>query len=138
MPTVDNLYFSIFILNDSKEENPIANLLKKLEAKREQALMKHGPVEDGTILHKDYVCFGRKQSNNVRARIYDKVKEVIELGYKDFFFKIWHDNGLISYFDRWCMEYAFPYKNMDYLAKARIAFFYVEHGADGERLKVAL
>lgn len=51
------------------------------------------------------------------------------MGYKDFFFKIWHDNGLISLYDKWCMEYAFPYKNMDYLAKARLAF-YVEYGPD--------
>ena len=92
-------------------------------------------VEAGTVLHKDYVCFGRKQSNNVRARVYDKVKEVIELGYKDFFFKLWNDNGLISYYDKWCMEYAFPFKNMDYLAKARLAF-YVEHGVDEARRKI--
>ena len=80
----------------------------------------------GTKLSKDYVCFGEKQSNNVRARIYNKVKEVIEMGYKNFFFNIWYDNGLISYYDKWCMEYAFPYGNEDYLHKARIAF-YVEH-----------
>jgi hypothetical protein len=83
-------------------------------------------LEDGTKLHKDYLCFGRKESNNVRARVYDKVKEVIEMGYKDFFFKIWHDNGLISYYDKWCMEYAFPHKNVDYFYKAAVAF-YVTH-----------
>jgi len=84
-------------------------------------------LTDGTKFHKDYLCFGRKESNNVRARIYDKVKEVIEMGYKDFFFKIWYDNGLISYYDKWCMEYAFPFRNVDYLYKAAVAF-YVEHG----------
>jgi len=89
----------------------------------------HGDIEhaaDGTVVHKDYICLGSKKSNNVRARVYDKVKEVIEMGYKSFFFEIWHSKGLISYYDKWCMEYAFPYKNVDYLAKARIAF-YVEH-----------
>lgn len=80
----------------------------------------------GTVIHKDYLCFGQVESNNVRARIYDKVKEVIERGYKSFFFQIWYDNGLISYYDKWCMEYAFPYKNIDYLYKAAIAF-YVAH-----------
>ena len=85
--------------------------------------------DNGTKLFKDYVCFGEKQSNNVRARIYDKVKEVIEMGYKNFFFNIWYDNGLVSYYDKWCMEYAFPYNNQDYLHKARIAF-YVEHMKD--------
>ena len=96
--------------------------------------------EDGTVFIKDYLCFGRIKSNNVRARVYNKVKEVIEVGYKNFFFKIWHENGLISYYDKWCMEYAFPYKNMDYLAKAALAF-YVEfmkqcpHPESQKRLK---
>ncbi|MCL2189880.1 MAG: hypothetical protein FWC16_12860 [Defluviitaleaceae bacterium] len=81
---------------------------------------------DGLVLKSDYICFGKKKSNNVRARIYDKVKEVIENGYKDFFFKLWYDNGLISYYDKWCMEYAYPHRNMDYLYKAAVAF-YVEH-----------
>jgi len=89
-------------------------------------------VEKGTILHKDYICFGRKDSNNVRARVYDKVKEVLQMGYKGFFFQLWYDNGLISYYDKWCFEYAFPYKNVDYLAKARLAF-YVEHVKDGKK-----
>ena len=115
-----------------KETNGrVKYLHTNLERATYTADLKH--AKDGTILHKDYVCFGRKESNNVRARIYNKAKEVIEMGYKDFFFKIWHDNGLISYYDKWCMEYAFPYKNMDYLAKARIAF-YLEHGKDSKRL----
>jgi len=98
-----------------------------LHDSKHHARLEH--VKDGTIFHKDYICFGNIESNNVRARIYDKVKEVIEMGYKNFFFKIWYDNGLISYYDKWCMEYAFPYKNMNYLYKARLAF-YLEHGTD--------
>jgi len=113
---------------DSKGK--IKNLHTNLHDAKHHAKLEH--VEDGTIFHKDYICFGNVESNNVRARVYDKVKEVIEMGYKNFFFKIWHDNGLISYYDKWCIEYAFPYKSMDYLAKARLAF-YVEHGADSNR-----
>ena len=97
----------------------------------------HGETEeeeDGTIHKDDYICYGRIKSNNIRARIYDKGKEVIEQGYKAFFFKIWFDKKLISYYDKWCMEYAFPYKNMDYLYKAALAF-YVEHGTDPVRVK---
>jgi hypothetical protein len=90
--------------------------------------------EDGTVFTKDYLCFGRIKSNNVRARVYNKVKEVIEMGYKGFFFKIWHEHGLISYYDKWCMEYAFSYRSIDYLARASLAF-YIEHGTDPARIK---
>lgn len=85
--------------------------------------------EDGVRHIVDYVCYGTIKANNVRARMYDKVKEVIEESGKSFFFKIWHDEGLISYYDKWCMEYAFQERNMDYLFKAALAF-YVAHGTD--------
>jgi hypothetical protein len=86
-----------------------------------------------TMLHRNYFMFGKKDGNWL-ARFYDKVKEVIESGYKSFFFKMWHDNGLISFYDRYCMEYALPYKNMDYIEKAKLAF-YVEFGGNAERRK---
>jgi hypothetical protein len=107
----------------------VRNMHTNLSAATMVADIEH--LDDGTKLHKDYLCFGKKESNNVRARIYDKVKEVIEMGYKDFFFKIWYDNGLISYYDKWCMEYAFPYRNTDYLYKAAVAF-YAEHDDDSK------
>lgn len=90
--------------------------------------------EDGTTFEHNYYKFGNATSNNWLVRFYDKVKEVIDMGYKSFFFKMWQDNGLISYYDKWCMEYAFPYKNVDYLNKARIAF-YAKHGTDPARLE---
>ena len=133
---IDYCYHTNAISSPNKIFKETAGRIKFLRTKLKQATLtadlEH--VKDGTILHKDYICFGRKDSNNVRARVYDKVKEVMEMGYKDFFFKVWHDNGLISYYDKWCMEYAFPYKNTDYLAKARLAF-YVDHGADPQRRK---
>jgi hypothetical protein len=95
---------------------------------------------DGTVHIKDYLCYGSKDSKNVRARVYNKVKEVIEMGYKAFFFEIWHKNGLISFYDKYCMEYAFLHKNIDYLTKASLEF-YVEFGTDParrERYKEAL
>ena len=131
---IDYCYHTNDISNPNKifkeADGCIKHLHTNLEKAKIVADLEH--VEDGTIFHKNYVSFGDKKSKNVRARIYDKVKEVIELGYKGFFFKIWYDNGLISYYDKWCMEYALPYKNIDYLYKARLAF-YVEHGKDTKR-----
>jgi hypothetical protein len=112
-------------------KNPRTEQVKNLHTNMKEA-REHLEVKDapgGVILKTDYICFGQVSSNNVRARIYDKVKEVIEKGYKEFFFKIWHDKGLISYYDKWCMEYAFPYRNTDYLYKAMVAF-YVDHCAE--------
>ncbi|MCL2223490.1 MAG: hypothetical protein FWB96_00825 [Defluviitaleaceae bacterium] len=91
--------------------------------------------KDGTVHIDDYLAYGSRGSNNVLARIYNKVKEVIEQGYKGFFFKLWHEKGLISYYDLYCMEYAFPHKNMDYLAKAGVEF-YAEHGTDPVRVEL--
>ena len=133
---IDYCYHTNAISSPNKIFKEMAGRVKYLRTNLEHATytadLEH--VKDGIVLHKDYVCFGRKSSNNVRARVYDKVKEVIEMGYKDFFFKIWYDNGLVSYYDKWCMEYAFPYKNMDYLAKARLAF-YVEYGEDADQVR---
>jgi len=131
---IDYCYHTNIISNPNKifeETNGcIKNMHTNLDKGKIIADVEH--AEDGTILHKNYVCFGEKKSKNIEAKIYNKVKEVIEEGYKGFFFKIWYDNGLISYYDKWCMEYAYQYKNVDYLDKARLAF-YVEHGRDAQR-----
>lgn len=127
---VDYCYHTNAISNVSRliEKDSRTRRVKNLESNLSSYVI-HGEresAEGGSIFNDDYICLGKVKSNNVRARIYDKVKEVIEMGYKDFFFKIWYDNGLISYYDKWCMEYAFPYRNTDYLYKAAVAF-YVEH-----------
>jgi hypothetical protein len=88
---------------------------------------------DGTVHIKDYLCYGsmERKTSNVRARVYNKVKEVIEVGYKAFFFEIWYKNGL-SFYDKWCMEYAFKHRDTDYFAKAGLEF-YIEHGTSPAR-----
>lgn len=78
----------------------------------------------------DYLTLGRKKSNNLFFRIYDKTKEVIQQGYKQFFIKIWYMEKLISYFDMYCIEKAFLNPSADnykYLDVARLEF-YLEHG----------
>lgn len=80
----------------------------------------------------DYLTLGRKKSNNLFFRIYDKTKEVIQLGYKQFFIKIWYMEKLISYFDMYCIEKAFLNPSADnykYLDVARLEF-YLEFGKD--------
>lgn len=80
----------------------------------------------------DYFTLGRKKSNNLFFRVYDKTKEVVEQGYKQFFLQIWYLEKMISYFDFYCLEKAFlqPSRtNYKYLDVARLEF-YLEHGLD--------
>lgn len=80
----------------------------------------------------DYLTLGRKKSNNLFFRIYDKTKEVIQQGYKQFFIKVWYMEKLISYFDMYCIEKAFLNPSADnykYLDVARLEF-YLEFGKD--------
>lgn len=77
----------------------------------------------------DYMTLGRKKSNNLFFRVYDKTKEVIEQGYKQFFIKLWYMENLISYFDYCCIESAFENNSHRYLDIARLEF-YLEHGTN--------
>jgi hypothetical protein len=82
----------------------------------------------------DYFTLGRKKSNNLFFRVYDKTKEVIEQQYKQFFIKLWLLEQMISYFDYYCIEKAFLHVSNDnykYLDIARLEF-YLEHGVDQE------
>lgn len=80
----------------------------------------------------DYFTLGRKKSNNLFFRVYDKTKEVIEQQYKQFFIQLWYLENMISYFDFYCIEKAFlqPSRtNYKYLDIARLEF-YLEFGSD--------
>lgn len=85
----------------------------------------------------DYITLGRKKSNNLFFRTYNKSKEVIEQQYKQFFIKLWYLEDMISYFDMYCMEKAFmrPSRtNYKYLDVARL-LFYLEFGKDEKTKK---
>lgn len=56
-------------------------------------------------------------------RCYNKSKEVIELGYKQFFVNIWYDCGLISQYDKFLLEKSFVYGKYDAVQKARCAWY---------------
>lgn len=81
----------------------------------------------------DYIALG-KRSDKVFIRIYMKSKEVIEKGYKPWFFKVWMLNGLINRYDLYCYEYAFLAHSWRKLDMGRIAF-YKEFGRDAYLVK---
>ena len=74
----------------------------------------------------DYVALG-KRSDKVFVRCYLKSKEVVEMGYKSFFFKLWFFNGLINRYDLYVYEKAFLKRKWDYIHYARLEY-YLEFG----------
>ena len=75
----------------------------------------------------DYFALGQRKSNNLFVRTYNKSREVIEEGYKSFFFAIWLDKGLINQYDMFCYQYAFINKTYNSLDTARL-LYYVKYG----------
>jgi hypothetical protein len=82
----------------------------------------------------NYFSLGTHNSNNLFFRCYNKTKEVVEMGYKSFFFDIWYDKGLINFYDKYCLEYAYKYNNYDKIYEAALKF-YLEFGQDIIRKK---
>lgn len=78
-------------------------------------------LEDNVLC--DYFTLGRRKSNNIFFRVYNKTQEVIEMQYKQFFLMYWQEKGLISFFDFWVCEEAFKHKSYNYLDRARIEFY---------------
>lgn len=78
----------------------------------------------------DYIALG-KRSDKVFIRIYLKSKEVVEKGYKPWFFKVWLLNGLINRYDLYVYEYAFLQHSWKKIDMGRIAFYH-EFGRDSE------
>jgi hypothetical protein len=71
----------------------------------------------------DYFALGQRKSNSLFIRHYNKSREVIEEGYKSFFFAIWHKNKLISDYDLYCYSYAFEVRSYMALDKARLQYY---------------
>lgn len=81
----------------------------------------------------DYVALG-KRSNKIFIRIYLKSKEVVEMGYKGWFLKLWKLQGMISGYDFYCYEKAYEQKRWAYLNVARLEW-YLEYGRNEDRKK---
>jgi len=74
----------------------------------------------------DYHALG-KRGDKCFVRIDLKTKEVVQKGYKAFFFLVWKLYGLINEYDKWCLERAYQFRDWHYLDLARLEF-YLEHG----------
>ncbi len=76
----------------------------------------------------DYIALG-KRSDKIFVRIYLKSKEVVEMGYKGWFFYFWFFHGLINRYDLYVYEECYKRKKWKYMDMARIKF-YQEFGKD--------
>lgn len=69
-----------------------------------------------------------KRSQSVYFRMYDKVREVLEMHYKPWFFQLWLFHGLISRYDLYCYEYCYKIEKKaaryNAMAKARLSWAY--------------
>jgi hypothetical protein len=124
---IDYAYHTNYIqdpLNFFKEKD-----LNRMQQSRFSRWSKEGKFIGEYEVESDYVTLGRKKSNNLFFRAYNKTKEVVEQGYKQFFIKLWYMEKLINYFDLYCLEKAFKKGRWDYLDIARLEF-YLEFGQD--------
>lgn len=102
--------------------------IKEMQISNFQRWHKEGYFVDDDVFS-DYFTLGRRKSNNVFFRVYNKTKEVIEMGYKQFFIPLWQQEGLISKFDKYIFEKAFIYGTYESKEKARCEF-YLNYGSD--------
>lgn len=127
---IDYAYHTNYIQNPTsyfKSEN-----LNRMQCSNFSRWSMEGNFRGQFEVEVDYVTLGRKKSNNLFFRIYDKTKEVIQQGYKQFFIQMWYLEKMISYFDLYCIEKAFLNPSADnykYLDVARLEF-YLDYGKD--------
>ena len=100
----------------------------KMRVDRFNDAMTHTEKKGSQDFEIDYVALG-KRSDKVFVRIYMKSKEVVEQGYKGWFFYFWLFNGLINRYDLYVYEECYKRRSWQYLNMARISF-YAEYGSD--------
>ena len=67
----------------------------------------YGTVDDIEKSYEwDYLCFGQR-GDKCFLRVYLKTKEVVEMGLKGWFLKLWQLQGLISRYDLYVLEKAY-------------------------------
>lgn len=123
---VDYCWHSNYLQNPAKFFNP--DDFYKMRVDRFKDALHHTSKKGSQDYEIDYIALG-KRSDKIFIRIYLKSKEVVEKGYKPWFFKIWLFNGLINRFDLYCYEFAFLRHSWKALDLARITY-YSEYGRD--------
>lgn len=103
--------------------------IAQMRVSRLQDFDMHGKFVGEEGIEFDYLRMGRLTSNNIIFRAYLKSKEVVEMSYKPWFFKIWLFHGLISRYDLYVYEECFKQGSWEYLNKARLKFYY-DYGQD--------
>lgn len=77
----------------------------------------------------DYFSLGMRKSNCIFFRSYNKVREVVEENYKEFFITLWYKEKLINYYDFFIYTYAYQKHNYDYIYWGMLEF-YLQFGND--------
>lgn len=128
---IDYCWHSNYLSNPEKFFNP--EDFYKMRVDRFKDALFHTSKAGSQDYEIDYIAMG-KRSDKIFIRIYLKSKEVVENGYKPWFFKVWLFNGLINRYDLYVYEYAFlqhSWKAMDY---GRLAY-YAEYGRDAAMIE---
>jgi hypothetical protein len=134
MNRVDYCYHTNYI------QNPERFLDLKHVAKMRVSRIKkydcYGEFVDDEAVN-DYIRIGRLKSNNLVLRIYNKSREVVEMGYKGFFFLTWFFKGLISRYDLYCYEYAYKLRSWYSVDRARLQF-YIDYGKNDDLIALCV
>lgn len=118
---VDFAFHSNYLMNPEKFFSP--DNFSKMQVSRFRGCNMHVSFKGKSDFEIDYVALG-KRSDKVFVRCYLKSKEVVEMGYKSFFFKLWYFNGLINRYDLYVYEKAFLKHDWKYIDYARLEFYY--------------
>ena len=86
----------------------------------------------------DTLNLGRRSSNNVFFRGYNKGREMVEMNYKAFFIERWFREGLISSFDKYVYETAYRMKAYRSGILVGRLKWYIEYGRNEELKKECL
>lgn len=123
---IDYCWHSNYLSNPEKFFNP--EDFYKMRVDRFKDALFHTSKDGSSDYEIDYIAMG-KRSDKIFIRIYLKSKEVVEKGYKPWFFKVWLFNGLINRYDMYVYEYAFLKHSWKAIDLGRLAY-YQEYGRD--------
>lgn len=100
--------------------------LGRSNKERGNSILYHYSMRPGETYENDYIALG-KRGDKCFLRIYMKSKEVVQMGYKPWFFKTWLFHGLINRYDFYCYEETYKTGQWQRLDLSRLQF-YLEYG----------